>query len=147
MQRKAEIKAEYDRKVDAADISESNNEDNESKNVKEYALTLYSAIYKHIQLSTSSCNYYWFLYIDPAHVYHDEYLEQLAEINDEDPPEVEEDEEEESEVEATERMKSTIIEQFEEQIESLSLLQVKHLDRYLPMYELMYVHIAGFLCV
>lgn len=59
-----------------------------------------------------------------ADTYHDEYLEQLAEINEEEPPELEEDEEEETEIEAVERMKSAIIEQFEEQIELISLLQV-----------------------
>lgn len=56
--------------------------------------------------------------------YNEEYLEQLAEINDEEPPELDLDEEEESEIEANERMKSSIIEQYEEQVESVSLLQV-----------------------
>ena len=51
-------------------------------------------------------------------------MEQLAEINDEEPPELDLDEEEESEIEANERMKSSIIEQYEEQVESVSLLQV-----------------------
>ena len=60
----------------------------------------------------------------PVNVYLNEYLEQVAEINEEDPPEIEEDDEEESEIEAIERMKSAIIEHFEEQIESNSLLQV-----------------------
>lgn len=51
-------------------------------------------------------------------------MEQLAEIDEEEPPELEEDDEQETEIEAVERMKSSIIEQFEEQIESISLLQV-----------------------
>lgn len=59
--------------------------------------------------------------------YHDDYLEQLAEIDDEEEPELEEEDEEETEIEAVERMKSSIIEQFEEQIESISLLQVSTL--------------------
>lgn len=51
-------------------------------------------------------------------------MEQLTEIDEEEPPELEEDDEQETEIEAVERMKSSIIEQFEEQIESISLLQV-----------------------
>ena len=58
-------------------------------------------------------------------VYHEEYMEQLAEIDEEEPPDVEVEEEEESEADAIGRMKNTIIEQFEEQVDSLSNLQVE----------------------
>ena len=63
-------------------------------------------------------------YVDNAEALYDEYIEQLSEINEEDPPEAEEEEEEETEIEAVERMKTSIIEHFEEQNESISLLQV-----------------------
>lgn len=63
-----------------------------------------------------------------AEALNDEYMEQLTEINEEDSPEVEEDEEEETEIEAVERMKTSIIEHFEEQVESVSLLQVRIQD-------------------
>lgn len=57
--------------------------------------------------------------------YRDDCLEQLTEIDEEEPPEAEEDEEKETEIEAIERMKSAIIEQYEEQVELISLLQVR----------------------
>lgn len=67
-----------------------------------------------------------------ADIFHDEYLEQLAEIDEEELPDVEEDEEEETEIEAIERMKSSIIEQFEEQLELISLLQEVFTDLLIP---------------
>lgn len=55
---------------------------------------------------------------------HEDYLEQIAEINAEEPPEEEEDEEE-LEDDAYERLKGTLIEKYEEQIGPISALQVQ----------------------
>jgi len=55
----------------------------------------------------------------------EELQERLAEIDEEEPPEIEEEEEEEDESEATERMKSTLSEQYQECVELISQIQVK----------------------
>ena len=71
-------------------------------------------------------NYFFVIIIlvEEPDVDRDEYLQQLADINEEEPPEMEEDEDEEVESEAKERIKNTIIDLFEEQIESILSLQV-----------------------
>lgn len=69
--------------------------------------------------------YYNTFFEDDPDVATDEYLEKIAEIDEEEMPEIEDDEDEETESNAIERMKATIIEQVEEQLESLSSLQVR----------------------
>lgn len=64
-----------------------------------------------------------YIYSDDANMYKDEYLQQIAEIDEEEPPEIE-DEEEETESDAIERMTNILIEQFKQQLESISQLQV-----------------------
>lgn len=54
-----------------------------------------------------------------------EYREQLAEIEQEEFVDEEEDEEEESEMDATNRIKGSITEKFEEMIEAMSNIQVR----------------------
>lgn len=100
------MKAEYDKKLASAD---GQSDDESIINKLSWCANLIAVFWSHAGI---------------VDAYHDEYLEQLAEITEEEPPELEEDEEEETEIEAVERMKSAIIEQFEEQIELISLLQV-----------------------
>ena len=54
----------------------------------------------------------------------DEYRERLAELDEEEFPEEEEEEDEEEEGDARQRMRSALVEKFEEQTEALSTLKV-----------------------
>ena len=55
----------------------------------------------------------------------DEYRERLAELDEEEFPEEEEEEDEEEEGDAKQRMRSALVEKFEEETEALSTLKVR----------------------
>ena len=63
-------------------------------------------------------------YVDEAEQLEEEQQERLAEIDEEDPPEIEEELEEEDESEATDRMKASLSEQYQECVEQISQIQV-----------------------
>ncbi len=64
-------------------------------------------------------------HLDEVEQLKDELQERLAEIDEEEPPDIEEEEEEEDESEATDRMKSSISEQYHESVEQISQIQVR----------------------
>lgn len=63
-------------------------------------------------------------YVDEAEQIKDGLQEMLLEIDEEEPPESEEEDEEESESEATDRMANSLVDQYENEVELISQVQV-----------------------